>query len=322
MSMYRYRIAPLTGFASPLQSDTLHGHLLWALRERDGDQAVQDHIASFENGSCPFICSSAVPRGMLPMPVLPPIARERFVSLANEVRQSSLFEALGNYKRFRKLSWVPVSVWKELQGGMNQERLFKAWLLDQDLPEPSRSFASPFKTRTAVQPHNTIDRASGRVLQGGLFFPEVHFHDRNAELDIYVKTSLREDFERLLEHVSLCGFGADSSTGKGHFSWQLDQEFAPDLFAGEGNHHMTLSVLSAQSLAAVQGYYKTFTKYGKVWNGYGERNPFKKPFLAFAEGSVFSSLPEGGPVLRNIHADPKVVQIVAALTLPLTLSQT
>jgi CRISPR-associated protein Csm4 len=321
MPMYRYSITPLTSFASVLQSDTLHGHLLWAAREWDGEQGVQKLIQDYEQGAPPFVCSSAMPRGMLPMPVLPPVPRARFASLSQELGFSTLFEALGSYKRFRKQPWLPASLWTRLRNDLDQEQLFRSWLEDGKRPEKDRQFTVPFETRKAIQPHNTIHRVSGTVLQGGLFFPEVTFHGPDATLDIYVETCDVTLFERLLQHVSQTGFGADRTTGKGHFSWCRDDNFDSTAYQGEGTHKMILSVFSARNLAAVKGSYKTFTKYGKVWNGYGERNPFKKPFLAFAEGSVFSEMPVDGYLLRDIHSDPNVVQVLWPVTLPFTLSR-
>ncbi len=320
MAMYRYRITPETAFASALQSDTLHGHLLWAARELEGESAIQELIQRFEDGDPPFACSSAMPRDMLPMPVLPAIPRERFKALAHDMDFKNLFEALGKFKDFRKLSWIPLQAWRELRHGVSQEALFKLWLYDSTKPESEQTFAPGFATRRAVQAHNTINRANGRVLEGGLFFPEVTFHGPGAELDIYALTPDREHFEVLLNHVSLCGFGADRTTGKGHFSWRRDEAFSPGELLCSGDHDMTLSALSAEDLSKVSGYYKTFTKYGKVWNGFGERNPFKKPFLAFSEGSVFSARPDSGYVLHNIHSDPKVVQVLWPVTLAFTLA--
>lgn len=322
MAMYRYRVTPLTSFASPMQSDTLHGHLLWAARELEGEPAIQELIQGFEQGKPPFVCSSAMPRGMLPMPVLPPIPRKRFADLVREMGFDSLFEALGQYKTFRKLSWIPLHVWQELRNGLSQEQLFSLWLRDAKKPENKRVFSPPFASQRVIQAHNSINRATGTVLEGGLFFPEVMFYDRGAELDLYVMTDDRTFFERLLGHLAACGFGADRTTGKGHLSWQRDDSFEPQKLNSSGTHEMTLSVLSAENLGEVRGFYKTFTKYGKVWNGFGERNPFKKPFVAFAEGSVFSARPETGYVLHGIHSDSKVVQVLWPVTLAFSLAAT
>ena len=44
--------------------------------------------------------------------------------------------------------------------------------------------------------------------------------------------------------------------------------------------------------------------------------PSKKPFLAFTEGSYFTGMPADGYVLRDIHPDPRIVQITMPLTIP------
>jgi CRISPR/Cas system CSM-associated protein Csm4 (group 5 of RAMP superfamily) len=72
-------------------------------------------------------------------------------------------------------------------------------------------------------------------------------------------------------------------------------------------------------MTVFDGIWTPFVKHGRAWSGFGEKNPFKKPFLAFAEGSLFSRMPKKGYVLRNIHSDPKLVQIGWPLTIPVTL---
>lgn len=315
MSILRYRVTPEAPFATPLRSDTLHGQLLCAARELDGEGAVGELIQAFEAGEAPFVTGSAFPEGMLPMPVLPGIPREAFADMAASRRDlgGNLVDALAAYKRFRKVRFLPWDLFRERGGKVSMRGIFHAWL---DAPQRFEAKAC----EAAVESHNAIDRRLTTVRKtGGLFFSEVHFHEPGTVLDLLVRTTDAGRFERYLEHVAATGFGADASTGRGHFSIERDESFDGSPFDAQGSHHMTLSVASAMDLSGFRGHYATFTKYGKIWSGFGEHNPFKKPFLAFAEGSVFSSIPAGGFVLRHIHADPKVVQVTWPLTLPLTL---
>jgi len=75
-------------------------------------------------------------------------------------------------------------------------------------------------------------------------------------------------------------------------------------------------------MSTLRGWYATFTKHGKAWDGFGESRPFKKPFLALEEGAVYESLPASGYLLRGLHPDPAIVQILWPLTIPLTLDPT
>lgn len=313
MSLYRYSIEPLSAFATPLRSDTLYGHLLWAAAQMQGDKAVEELIRKFDSPSPPFRLSSAFPEGRLPMPLLPGMSREGFRKKYGQKSNAELVKRLNDFKTFRKSKYLPMKVWRECRGAMSQKRLFERYLEDP-WPAPEQ--------KAWLQPHNSIDRHTGAVLdQGGLFFAPVVFHKPGSRLHLYLEAEDPGIFEELIAFVAQTGFGADAGTGKGHFDWQRDQDFDPGMFEGPGSWSLNLSVCSCRDLADFEGYYAPFVKLGKAWSGFGERNPFKKPFLAFAEGSIFKAMPRSGYLLTSIHSDPKIVQVTWPLTLALELEE-
>jgi len=316
MTLYRYRITPLSAFATPMRSDTLYGHLLWAAAMLDGEARVNTLIEAFAGEKPPFLLSSAFPAGQLPLPPLPGISRRRFKE--QFARHGNLVEMLKQYKTFRKVPFWSVDLWRQNQGRIGQESLFTQWLATPGTSEPKKP-VEPDQVRMN-QPHVIIDRQTGSVLdQGGLFFSPATWYRAGSDLDLYVKTTEIEFFEKLFTHLAETGFGADRSTGKGHFSFQRDDVFDPAPFAMEGSHRLSLSVCAATDTIAFSGYWTPFVKHGRTWSGFGERNPFKKPFFAFAEGSLFSAMPKSGYLLRNIHSNPSLVQIGWPLTIPVTL---
>ncbi len=329
MPLYRYTIMPRGAFGTPMRSDTLHGQLLCAAAELGGDEAVTRLIAAFDSDSPPFVCSSALPAGMLPMPCLPPIARSDF--LAQFGSRDELFcgdkaLALKAYKKFRKIGQVPIGIWTELRAGLSQAGLFRRWL--QERSQDSGAFRpKPAPAESAwrvnhVEAHNSIDRATGSVLQeGGLFLSDATFYGSGASLHLYVRTENPEEFERLFGHVAATGFGRDASTGKGWFDFARDRSFTPGELDGDGTHSMSLSVLSAMNLAEASGWYRVFAKSGRAGGALGQSNPFKKTFLAMEEGSVFRSLPAGGYVLRGLHPDPRIVQVTHPLCIAFSLAE-
>ena len=159
---------------------------------------------------------------MLPMPCLPPIARSDF--LAHFGSRGGLFLgdkalALKAYKKFRKIEQVPIGIWTELRASLSQTKLFRRWY--QEWGQDANAFRpkpAPFENtwRTGhVEAHNSIDRATGSVLQeGGLFLSDSTFYGSGIRLDLYVQTDAPDGFERLLRHVAATGFGRDASTGK------------------------------------------------------------------------------------------------------------
>ena len=76
------------------------------------------------------------------------------------------------------------------------------------------------------------------------------------------------------------------------------------MFNVKGTHELCLSVCASENMTDFEGYWLPMVKHGRAWSGFGETNPFKKPFFAFAEGSLFRRMPATGYLLRNIHSDP------------------
>lgn len=328
MPLYRYKITPHSSFGTPLRSDTLHGQLLCAAAELDGADAVADLINAFESGKPPFVCSSALPEGMLPMPCLPPLPRSWFLQrycAKNGFFKGNKVKALSAYKVFRKLAYLPLSVWLGLRNALNQSSLFESWLearaKDPNAFQPRATLGESAWRVSHVEAHNSIHRLGGSVLQeGGLFLSDSTFHGSGIRLDMYVLSENPASFERLFAHIAATGFGRDASTGKGWFSFERDDSFDGAQLLGAGPCQMSLSVLSAMNLSEAVGWYRIFAKSGRVWGSLGEGNPFKKSFLAMEEGSVFTRLPAGGYVIRGLHPDPKVVQVSWPLTIAFTLA--
>lgn len=311
MALYRYHITPLSAFATPMRSDTLYGHLLWAAAMLHGEQKVSALIASFAGNEPPFLLSSALPGGCLPLPPLPGIPRQRFKE--KFAQQGELLEKLTSFKTFRKQSFWSIAQWQKLNGKLSQEMLFAEWL-SADRKEPVK------EEMTVQQPHVTIDRQSGSVLdKGGLFFSSSTWYRPGVVLDLYVETREIALFEELFKHLAATGFGGNRTTGKGHFSFKRDDDFDAAPFSVASSHRLSLSVCAAAELSGFAGYWSPFVKHGRAWSGFGEKNPFKKPFFAFAEGSLFSQMPPGGYLLRNIHSNTSLVQIGWPLTIPVTL---
>jgi CRISPR-associated protein Csm4 len=253
------------------------------------------------------------------MPQQPKISRERFNTQFSN--KGKLFELLQCYKAYRKNNHWPVTLWQSNQGKISDEALFIDWLAGEpDCLNQERIADEPNDMKVAYQPHVSIDRASGSVLaQGGLFFSKGIWYSPGVELDLYVQTENLGTFETLFRHVEAVGYGADKAVGMGQFSFYRDESFDGTLFAVEGSHRLTLSVCFSEKLSGYDGYWIPMVKHGRTWSGFGESNPFKKPFFAFAEGSVFKRMPDTGFLLRNIHSDSRIVQIGWPLTIPVTL---
>lgn len=316
MAFYRYRIKPTSAWATPFRSDTLYGHLLWMAAQWQGSNVVAELIEAFDGASPPFKLSSAFPANCLPMPSLPGIPREHFSTAFS--RHGDLLTLMQKYKIFRKQTYLAVDTWCSLVGGLSQEALFLHWLNGTPATSPTED-AGAF-SHQVQQPHNSIDRRTGTVLaEGGLYFTPTTWFGRNSLLDLYVETDDIQVFETLFGYLAQVGYGANRSIGKGQFSFERDMEFDAGIFAGEGSYQLSLSVCAAQDSRGFAGYWQPMVKHGRAWSGFGENNPFKKPFFAFVEGSLFRSMPADSYLLRNVHSNPEIVQVTWPLTIPVTL---
>ena len=76
MRIYKLTIRPLTSFLTPLQSDTIFGHLLWALRYTEGEDALVAFLNRYRDDEPPLLVSAGFPEGTLPVPVLQPQPEE------------------------------------------------------------------------------------------------------------------------------------------------------------------------------------------------------------------------------------------------------
>lgn len=314
MALYKYRLYPLSPFASPVQSDTFAGHLLCAAGELYGVKKITELIDLFKQGKPPFSVSSAFPADCLPMPFLPGLTRQKVAEMLDSNQDKDLSEFLVNLKKFKKKIWLSIYAFERLRNKLSLESLFIDWMGNKD-DYPDINASSSFQT------HNTIDRRTGTVVEGGLYFSPITAFGPDFGFDIYVETHDLDLFEACLDHISNSGYGADSSTGKGAFSWERINGFNSDSILGDGSHKLLLSHCAAMDMSEFSGYYKLMTRYGKVWPGFGELNPFKKPFALFKPGSVFLTMPKQGYVLENIHSNPDIVQITRPLCAAVNLEE-
>lgn len=321
MALHRFILRPLSAWGTPLRSDTLAGLLLYRLAEDEGESALRAELDAFLCGKPPFALSSAMPEGTVFAPRVPPADRESFARWTKEGRfcrkdghALTLFEALGLYKKFRKNAFLPLEMWEKHCVSLSAAELFAEYCRQPEL--------WPGKSVTRAQEmHVTISRNSGTALRGGLFASHAFWAAEGMAFHLYAETNDCPGLLARLRRIGQLGYGRDSSTGKGVFSIEEDTSFTPGAPASSDlPHGLLLSTLSAADLSGLKGWYATEVKTGKAGPAFCWGNPFKSPFLCVQEGAVLTSLPNGPFVLKDIHADPAIIQITQPLTLPCRLA--
>ena len=319
MALHRYLLGPLAPWGTPMRSDTLAGLLLFRLAEDEGENVLRAELDAFRGGTPPFVVSSVMPANTVFAPKLPPIPRKRFEALVQcgafrdgKNRALTKLEALGQLKKYRKKTWLPLSVWERHRTSLSFAPLFAEFCKDPAL------WDVPAATKHQ-QMHVTIARNSNTALEGGLFVDNAWWPRTDALYHLYVET---EDSPRLLARLAnlgAMGFGRDSSTGKGVFSIEEDTSFVP--WADELPHGLLLSMLAAKDMKGLDGWYAVDVKVGKAGPGVSRGNPYKSPFLCVREGAVLATLPKGPFVLEGLNANPEILQVTQPLLLGCRLAE-
>jgi CRISPR-associated protein Csm4 len=290
MKTYRLTIRPLTSFRTPLQSDTIFGHLLWALRYVEGEEALAKFLARCRNDEPPLLVSAGFPRGALPVPVLSPGPEDPEgsedgggLSLADRVVSTMLSGALEEDR------YLPLPQWRRLAQGMSAGELKRLRRESQVELRQIRGEEMGYPvTRTAV------DRITGSAREARLFVSGEVFYGPGREFDIWHK--LGDGDEALLERVATWwrwvernGFGKRKSVGHGVFRIQGDGlvEAGGELPRVENpNGFVTLSAWVPRRGDPTDVTYRTRVKRGKLAEELAIPSPWKKPLLMLEPGTV------------------------------------
>lgn len=312
-SDYTINISLKSPVATPFQSDTIFGHICWAVSflKWEEDDRLNSFLSLFDkdNSQPPLLVSNGFPKGYLPKPIIPPVTQNDL----DEIYKDELNKRVENsfrIKAIKKTEIIQKKPFKELQiNDMSSRKLFEvmnnSYALVRELKEKEES--------TLIQ-HNTIDRIKGSVREGGLFSQEETFFDEgHGVFEVYLKTNYfsKEELLRIFEFIGSGGFGRDKSTGKGYFEVKVNEGI--DLSESENpNAFMTLSSFIPKENDPTDGYYNILHKYGKLGGTYAKGvsavggNPFKVPLIMFSAGSVFKdkNYKQGkvyGSLLSDVH---------------------
>jgi len=324
MKTYKLTIRPLTSFRTPLQSDTIFGHLMWALRYVEGEDALVEFLARYRDGDPPLLVSAGFPEGTLPVPVLRPEPKdpeEKKRNPANEVVGTMLHKALEDDR------YLPLPQWHQLAQNVSA-RTLKGLLNDAQarLRELKKAERMHPVTRTAV------DRITGSAREGRLFVADETFYGPGRRFEVWHKLdegndTLLERLTRWWRWVERNGFGRGKSTGHGAFRIEGDglTEAGAELPQVENpNGFVTLSAWVPRRGDPTDVTYRTRIKRGKLAEALALPGPWKKPLLMLKPGAV-ARLPDGqnvqewyGGLVEEMHWTQKgIVQYGYAFPLPI-----
>ena len=270
---WRITLRLLGPLGSPMQSDTLFGHLCWQVAFDEGPQGVARFLEPFAAGSPPFVFSDAFPAGLLPRPLLP-----------RKVESARSREQYAAGKRREKAPWLTEQGFLNLVAGRD---------------DPSEPLADPWiKVKT---PHAAINRlidtTGDRDDQAGQFYhTEAWALPDDSRVQVYLRAipeaqPLALD---LLKRLSRTGFGRDKSTGYGHFAVESCAPCTAFGTDGGADAFVSLSTFMPAADDPTDGRWRLRIKRGYLGEHAGAGNPFKRPLVQLLPGAVFRT--GAGPV--------------------------
>ncbi|MBI2412901.1 MAG: hypothetical protein HYV24_06805 [Deltaproteobacteria bacterium] len=308
---FTVEVALRSSVVTPFQSDTIFGHICWAIEHLGMNGGVEAFLQLYDN-TPPLLVSAGFPKGFVPRPVLRPGTRKELKEILDGGESRAANAHL--IKTIKKRELISRDSFAGLMQNapLTPSKLLVALKKDEDNIK-KRLIEN---TQLSHVQHNSINRL-GRISDTGLYTQEETFFKGDAgKFEIYIKTNFfsLENIRDIFAFIGENGYGRDKSTGKGHFKVEgilegiLRDAVLPEVSAP--NAFMTLSSYVPGADDPTIGYYNLIHKFGKLGGDFagGSKIPFKKPLVMLAPGSVFFD--EGfdkerfyGSLLSAVHGD-------------------
>ena len=329
---------PRNGYVTEPRSVTLWGTICWGIRYLLGNDALASFLKNHEDDDPDFVISSAFPFkkwGGKRLPFFPNLLRFAPETDPNEdVAEALIKYRLG--KKLSKIEWLSQPDFEKMLRGELTEQHLLATLLDEfekkkehkelrkrrqvrgdyRTKNPEVLQNTPPKRHDYSMTHNTIDRLRGGTLNlrdaagepsGQLFHAEDTWwadeYDEQTETGLFFLVEgsdekIRDVLAPVLRFLEHWGIGADRTTGKGFFKFEIEDFQIAE--PAESNALVNLSLFipkDSNQLAEIDGDtrflpYRLENRECKGWSATGGFE--KTPILFFSEGSVFPKL-KGGP---------------------------
>ena len=296
MTLYRICFELCSPIVTPLKGDTIWGHVVWGIANHEGDQGVAAFLEAEKKDPPAFVVSSAFPSGMLCRAL--PVPQER--------KDDLNIQKYSEIKKDKKIIYMAASEY-----------------VSETKTEP----ADP-QLKSVQSMHNTIDRGTNTVLEGGLFATEERWYsifDGNAykkvDWDVYILSYLdKTKIAQLMEWAFENGYGDDASVGKGKIRIKSDP--VPVTVKKKGHIYMSLGPFVSNpnhQLMDIRG--TVFIRNGKLGGVFAAGlSPYKKTVILYDEGTVFSCaepLFYTGSLLSDMHGeDDRICQSGFAPVIP------
>jgi CRISPR-associated protein Csm4 len=329
MSVYRLELCLRSSLGTPLKSDTLFGHLCWGMVYSEGEQRLRAFLDEMHSDSPPLVMSDPLPKGYWPMPTLPGPGPQGYNALLDQLGGRSP-ESHDLIKKLSRQAFISHESWQGVADRLDAFNVFTQLLQHTQADAPN--------TKTAVMPHNTINRLTSHTAGGdddeggGFFFTTESYLEKCSKpvmYDVWIRSNWSADqLRQVFEQALAGGYGRDASTGKGHLTVECVNE-AQLPTVDEPDGVMTLGGCAPSAEDPAEGYWSVDVRHGKLggaWAAASEGDTaFKYPVILLARGAVFhadSYQPIMGRMLTGVHPTrEEIVTCGRTLTLPIRLTR-
>jgi CRISPR-associated protein Csm4 len=330
LTTFRVRLRVRSALGSPLQADTLWGHIAWGIRYADGEAALRTWLARYDENDPPLVVADPCPVGFLPRPALPSraVATETATGAA---AFPALAAVTGAWKRMGRTQWLSHESFSLAQAyGFDASGLRKALQQDMATGRSPGEFVETSVTRAS------INRLTGGTVQsgGGTLFTAAEWHPPASGLvsDLWVLADGdAEEVRRLLLQGLAGGYGRDAASGKGQVDVEAVERCSLPTAPDGGNAMMLLAAAAPASTDPFRGFGRLTTRAGRLGGDYavgatpdGQVLRQKRPVTMLERGSVLVGAPQPfvGRLVGGVHSFAPIRHYGMAVCLPVRLSET
>lgn len=271
-------LKPLSGYVTPVRSDTLWGMLCWGIRHLWGEEELTDFLDACIKGTPPFIVSSTFPckqydKGWIPFfpnPLPFPDGHDDNIEeavinakLRKKYKKAFSYVNLEDFTNILQGSLTAKHLRQRLRDIHDEEERLKLAgksKHDRQISQTEIDQTAPHSEDFSMT-HNTIDRLRGGTLNlpvdggaqdevaGQVFHSsEYYWSDKYADPNQDSNTGIffladghdTSKLEAVLRLYRHWGFGADRSSGKGFFETEIQEFDLPKPF--DANAMLNLSL--------------------------------------------------------------------------------
>lgn len=267
MRLIRYKLRPRGSWITPWRADTLTGLLASQLVAERGVDEFRRLLAEpwgREQPDPPFVLSDAMPGELLPKPEC----------------VGFFFSDPKERKKVKRVAWLTRDQFRKVQAGEKPE-------LGEN-PKPVLNF---------VRMRNVLDRTTSTTGAAGsaatlYSIPATCLNAGYEYLSLYARVSDEggELLKGLMQTLSQRGFGADAGVGHGQLDVEAAEELEKTFDAVESpSGWISLSTFQPAANDPVDGYWRSFMKYGRLGPDVPVDGVFKRPQWMLEPGACFKT---------------------------------